>query len=277
MKKYQAIIIGAGKQGNEADHPGSENEHKIISFAHSFKEHEGFNLIGFIDKDFEKAKKAAKTWGAFFYANGISGYLSKIIENHNIVAVVTTPDDTHYEILKQLSEYPVKLVICEKPVCTDLQQAREIVKLYNNKGISLVVNYTRLFLPYYRELKDKYLNGEFGKFIGGHGIYNKGLLHTGSHMVNFIEWFFNKIPKDFYLRELTDANYRTWQIDLFFENYHWREERIGAMPVWKYYNKTHWHIVENAYNFLEGKELLKCTGKDALKTLEICYELMPNG
>jgi hypothetical protein len=34
------------------------------------------------------------------------------------------------------------------------------------------------------------------------------------------------------------------------------------------------YVAENAYNFLEGKEELKCTGEMALKSLEMCFELM---
>jgi hypothetical protein len=35
-----------------------------------------------------------------------------------------------------------------------------------------------------------------------------------------------------------------------------------------------WHVTENAHNFLEGREALKCTGEDSLRSLEICFELM---
>jgi hypothetical protein len=46
------------------------------------------------------------------------------------------------------------------------------------------------------------------------------------------------------------------------------------MPVPEYYDNHMKYVVDNAYNFLEGRESLKCTGEDALRSLEICYELM---
>ncbi|MFA6309771.1 MAG: Gfo/Idh/MocA family oxidoreductase [Clostridia bacterium] len=266
-QKYNVLICGAGNQGALADAPGSGNEGKIISYGHALKGHPGFALVGFYDKNIKKANQAAGIWRTYWCDSLNSG-----LENVDI-AVVSTPDSTHYEILKQLAEYPLKLVICEKPICSDLQQAREIVELYRQKNIPILVNYTRRFLPYYQELKRRYEAGEFGELISWNLKFNRGLLHTGSHMVDFLQWLIG-----YQLEGLSEvrpeANYRIWQMDLFFEKYHWREERIGDMPVWPYYDKTHWHLVDNAYQFLEGREPLRCTAEDALRTLEICFELM---
>jgi len=188
------------------------------------------------------------------------------------VAVVSTPDDYHYEILKELAEYPLKLVLCEKPICSDLQQAREIVQLYKAKGIPLCVNYTRNFLPYYEDLKQRYKSGEFGRIVFANVVFNRGWLHSATHAISFLEWFFGGQYNGKIMECETD--YRIWQMDLFFEKYHWREERIGDQPVWEYYDKSHWYVVDNVYQFLEGKEELKCTGEDGLRALEICYKLM---
>lgn len=270
--RFNVLIVGAGKQGAWSDAPGSGNEHKIISFAHAFKEHPGFELIGFVDSDYSAAQKAILTWG------GCNTTIPCVFKERNVdVVVVATPDDTHYEILKQLAEYPLRLVICEKPITTDLQQAREIVELYKAKGIPLMVNYTRRFLPYYEDLKQRYEAGEFGRLLKANVFFNRGMLHTGTHAIDFYNWFVmdkDKLEHVFRIEELKgDYAYRIWQIDLFFKKHHWREERIGDMPVWQYYDKSHWYVVENAFNFLEGKELLKCTGEDGLRALEICFEV----
>ena len=190
------------------------------------------------------------------------------------VAVVTTPDNAHYDVLKQLAEYPLKLVICEKPLCTDLQQAREIVELYKAKGIPLMVNYTRRFLPYYQKWKQRFDSEELGKFLFGYNYFNRGWIHTATHCIDMVLWFKGNMD-DFYIYECPDADFRIWDTAMFFEKgEHFRETRIGNMPVWEYYDKAHWYVIKNAYNFLEGKEPLKCTGEDGLRALEICFELM---
>ena len=268
--KYSAIIIGSGGQGALADAPGSKNEQKIISFAKAITEHKRFKLYGFVDNDFSKATKAQSIWNAFY----ASDELSKFDLSQVDIAIIATSDDKHYEILKQIAEYPPKLVICEKPLCKDLKQAREIVELYRKKEIPLMVNYTRRFIPELQELKRRYKNGEFGKIISANIVFNKGWVHSASHAIDFCEWLFDGEYNGKILECETD--YRIWQIDLYFEKYHWREERIGDMPVPSYFDNSMQYVIENAYNFLKGKEELKCTEEDALKALEICYELMDN-
>lgn len=224
------------------------------------------------DIDHEKAEKEAIKWNAWHVYNlNIAFQDSKLKPD---IVVIATPDNTHYHILKEVAKYKPKLVICEKPICTNLEQAKEIVELYRRKNIPLMVNYTRRFLPYYQELKRRYQNKEFGKFLDFNIKFNRGLLHTGSHAIDFITWFFdiyNVVPN---IDEIKTTDYRIWQIQLFFEKYFWQEQRIGNMPIWDYYDKSHYYVVKNAFNFLESKEELKCTGEDALKTLEICFELM---
>ncbi len=266
MKKYNCLIIGAGNQGALSDQPGSGNEHKYLSFAHAFKEHPGFELWGFYDTNMEKAAEAAIAWKTDYW----SGWPIDAD-----VIVIATPDEHHFEPLKKALSRKPGLVIVEKPLCTDLAQAREIVALYQAKGIPLMVDYTRRFIPELQELKRRYEAGEYGKLLDASYSCNRGVLHTESHAIDFFNWFSNGEFKILERNNFIDnAKYRVWQIQFFFERYFWQEQRIGDMPVPAYYDRHMWYVVENAYNFLEGKEPLRCTGEDALRTLEICFGLM---
>jgi len=229
--------------------------------------------VGFADNNTENLKRATEAWNsAPWYLPhenlGNEEFYSKVD-----IAVVATPDDAHYDILKQLANYPLKLVICEKPLCTDLAQAREIVVLYKAKGTPLMVNYTRRFIPELQELKRRYEAGEFGRLVAATHGFNRGILHTGTHIIDFYHWMFGEYVKINELSEL-HVDYRVWHIQLLFEKYFWQEQRIGDMPVPAYFDRHMWHLAENAFAFLEGKEPLRCTGADALKTLEICFGLM---
>jgi len=263
MKQWNVLVVGCGKQGAGVDQQKSEN--KIINFAHAFVEHSGFdNKILFYDKDFEKAKNAASIWGGRWLK--LNKFDSCVLHAEEIdIAVVATSDNSHYDILKQLAEYPLKLVMCEKPICTNLQQAKEIVELYKSKGIPLAVNYTRRYLPHYNYLR------QYGKPTYATCVFNKGWLHTASHGIDF----FNMIGAEKYrIVEIPTESYRVWDLKVYYEKHVFSEVRVGDMPVWEYYNKSHWHIVNNIYKFLEGEEPLKCKGEQALHSLEICFELM---
>ena len=262
------MIIGAGGQGSEADQQGNGNSNKIISFAHAFREHPGFHIEGITDKSLIKADIARKAWDIKWWGHGENSYKMFFRENARNdkidIAVVSTPDDTHYKILKQLAEYPLKLVIAEKPICDNLEQAREIVELYKAKGTPLCVNYTRRFLPYYEDLK------QYGKPLFATCTFNRGWIHTATHAIDF----FNMIRCENYKIKESKLNIRYWNIQVYYENFVFHERRVADQPVWDYYDKSHWYVVDNAYRFLEGREPLKCTGEDALRALEICYEMM---
>jgi hypothetical protein len=254
-KKYSALIIGCGAQG--AGVGQEKNPDKIINFAHALTEHDGFNLLGFKDSNMDKAADASILWKTDYWST-YAGLLESDI------AIVTTPDETHYEILKQLVEYPLKLVIVEKPICENIEQAREIVELYKAKGIPLMVNYTRRFLPYYDHLK------EYGKPLFGFCQFSRGWLHTATHAIDF----FNMVGCErFHIEEMKTES-RVWLLTVMYEDHTFHETRLFDTPVWSYYDKSHMHIINNVYEFLEGREEIKCTGGMALNALEKCYELM---
>lgn len=251
---WNVLIIGAGGQGAFADAPGSGNEDKIISYAHAFSNMKHAFETYIMDTNTLKMREACKIWG-----------LKEYECRHYDVVVIATPDNVHYGNLMDTLICKPKLVICEKPICTGLQQAREIVALYKEKGIPLMVDYTRRFIPELERLKERgqpeYATCEF----------NRGFLHTGSHAVDFFLWL---NAKNYRLIEVPIEGCRIWKLSVFWKDSGWIEQRFYDMPVPSYYDYHMKYVVENAYNFLEGKESLKCSGEDALKTLEITYKLM---
>jgi predicted dehydrogenase len=269
---YNVLIIGAGQKGALADAPGSGNEHKYLSYAHAVREHPGFENLTFAGMDSDKGYQAVKIWGGmnWFMSNGY------MVPSDTDIAIISTPDETHFGILKRLSHYPVKLVICEKPLCTDLQQAREIVKLYRQKNIPLLVDYTRRFIPEYRQMKAQIDAGDWGKFLNGFCWFNRGWLHTASHFVDMALWFNGSLDKIMIHEVPTDYRW-VYQWGMFYEKDFASENAVNFVKnphVDSIYDKHLYYVMQNAYNFLEGKEPLLCTGYDALMALEECYKLM---
>ena len=109
------------------------------------------------------------------------------------VAIVASPDETHYALLKELVGRPLRLVIAEKPLTKTLEQATEIVDLYKRKNIPVAVNYTRRFAKGIVSLRNDIREENFGKPLRGVGYYGKGILHNGSHMVDLLNFFFGNV------------------------------------------------------------------------------------
>jgi len=272
--KYKAIIIGAGNKGCLSDAPGTGNESKFLSYAHAIKEHPGFAGFHIYDRDESKIITAAKAWGiTTMMCRSWQSYIACYPID---IAIVATPDETHYEILKQLAEYPLKLVICEKPICTDLGQAREIIDLYKSINIPLAIDYTRRFIPYWQEAKAEIDTGKAGKFLKGYCYFNRGTLHTLSHFTDLALWFIGNMDNIIVQEVPTDYRW-VFQWGMFYENEFYSEHAVNFAKnpnVDNIYDKHLWHVMNNAFEFLEGRQKLLCTGEDALLALEECYKFM---
>lgn len=177
MKKFTVLIIGAGRIGAFFDTPDSA---KVLTHAHAFSAHPGFEIVGFVDANRDQANKAAAIWGGAFFSS-IEEAFAHFGETID-VAVNATPDDIHYDVLTQLFLHNVQLISTEKPVATSLEQAQELYTLAKEKNIPVLLNYNRQFVPEFVQLKKQIDAGELGEFLTGSGYYGKGLLHNGSHM-----------------------------------------------------------------------------------------------
>ena len=188
LVQYNVLIIGAGRIGALFDNPLSD---KVFTHANAFSQDKRFNLLGFVDSDEQRAKKAAQIWNCKFFTNIKEAFDSTKID----VVCVAVPDEYHYDVLKELSIFPIKFVFAEKPLTKTLDQAVEIIELYNKKSIPISVNYTRRFVPEFVQIKEKIKNGDFGTFIAGNAYYGKGFLHNGSHLIDLLRYFLGEIKR----------------------------------------------------------------------------------
>ena len=174
---YKALIVGAGDIGAGYDTPSSD---QYLTYAHAFKDHSGFSLIGFVETNEKKGLVASKKWQVNFFRS-----ISCAFDNFKIdVVSIAVPDESHYQILKEVAKYQPKFVIAEKPLTQTISQAKEIANLY--KKIPSFVNFKRRFTPEIISLKHKIKNNEFGEFRFGTAYYGKGFIHNGSHLLNLL-------------------------------------------------------------------------------------------
>ena len=281
--KYNVLIIGAGKIGAFFDYPGCD---KILTHAHAFSSLEQFNLIGFVDSDLNKAKKAAYVWKTNFF-NSIEDVFKQNIIDVVCVAVST---ESHYKVLKKLADFTIKLVFVEKPFTNDLEQALEIKKLYEEKGIAVMVNYSRRFVVEFKNLRKKIKEGFYGKFISGVGYYGKGILNNGSHIIDLLFYLVGEVVKGKYVSSIIDYNqsdptvssvlildnekkfflqnidcnfYTTFEIDLFFEK--------GRIRVIDSGFKIEEYMVRQSDVFLGYKYLFKSNEEDTRLAYSLYY------
>lgn len=99
-----------------------------------------YELVGFYDKDIENAKKLEEEFGYKFYEN-----LDELLEKVEMLDIVT-PTFYHYDYAKIAVEKGLHFFI-EKPIMQTLEQAEDIIRLCNEKGIRAQVGHVERYNP----------------------------------------------------------------------------------------------------------------------------------
>lgn len=76
--------------------------------------------------------------------------------------VISTPTQSHYKLVKE-SLLAGKDVLCEKPLCTEIKQAEELIRLAQKKKRILMVGHVFLFNAGIQKLKELMSQKTFGK------------------------------------------------------------------------------------------------------------------
>ncbi len=184
-KQYNVLIIGAGNIGALFDRPGSD---LILTHAHAFTEHPGFNLTGFYDIDIQKSQNAGNIWNCAAFRS-IEEAFSKKID----VVCIAVPDEYHYDILKRVLDFQARLIFTEKPLTRTEEEAEEIIKISRDRKIDVMVNYSRRFVPEFEKIKNEIEQGIYGEYLTGTGYYGKGIMHNGSHLIDLLRHLIGEI------------------------------------------------------------------------------------
>lgn len=85
----------------------------------------------------------------------------------NGVVIVATPDHLHTMVIKAAIEIG-RHVIVEKPLCLKVEEAREIIKLADEKGIYILTDYHKRHDRSIRAARYKFKRGHLGEMLHGH-------------------------------------------------------------------------------------------------------------
>jgi predicted dehydrogenase len=111
-------------------------------------------LVGACDSDLEKAKATGVPAFGEFKA------MLKMARP-DLVDIVTPPQ-THLSAIRLAVDHGVRAIICQKPFCRSMEEAREAVDLAEAAGIPLVVHENFRFQPWYRTIRQALEDGLIG-------------------------------------------------------------------------------------------------------------------
>jgi hypothetical protein len=190
---FNALIIGVGSIGGMRD--GDSN--KPTSHCSALKllqKAEKIDRIFIHDIDYKKMEACAKKWHVHpIYA------IKDIIENgYKIdISIISVPTEYHYKtanlIIDTLKD--LKVLVIEKPFCSNYRQAKRIIKRCKKLNIKIICNYTRQFNFDLRNLCDEISRGKYGYIQAIKLTYTRGFKRDACHGINFINNFAGKCLK----------------------------------------------------------------------------------
>ena len=115
-------------------------------------------------------------------------------ENGVDLVVLAIPPEKHLgEIKSLLTLLSPKLILIEKPFSRTFKEAREVMRISEEKGAEIAVNYIREYEPEHRRLVERINDGELGSPLTAVCWYTKGLINNGSHFIQFLNNFMGTV------------------------------------------------------------------------------------
>jgi len=184
--KYPTLIIGAGQIAAGYDTPASL---AVLTHAHAVSQHPDLKLVGFIDPTLSAAQKAATTWGGKCWAT-LDDFLASDSPTPQVI-IVAVPDPLHVSVtldaLRLLPTNTPSVLVLEKPLATSTIEAQPLLWLGDSHPhCHVIVNYQRHLLPRFHALRDAIARDTYGKLLTGTGLYGKGILHNGTHLLDWL-------------------------------------------------------------------------------------------
>lgn len=84
----------------------------------------------------------------------------------DVLDIITAPEG-HARAIERAIEYGVRAIICQKPFCTSLAEAKDMTALAQEAGVPLIVHENIRFQPWYRVIADQIAKGAIGRTLQG--------------------------------------------------------------------------------------------------------------
>jgi predicted dehydrogenase len=194
---YTVGIVGAGRIACGFDDPTSE---QVLTHAHAIQRNPRLSLVGVSDTDAVKGQNEAQKWSTTYYADLAEMCSARVPD----VLIIATPDDTHVAVLLQALSYKPRLIILEKPVITNPEDAERVAHAAQEAVIPIIVNFRRRFDPRVTALAEALRSGEYGAVLSASALYSKGVVHSGSHIFDLARLFFGEMISSSKLAEIHD-------------------------------------------------------------------------
>lgn len=179
------LIVGCGNIAGLFDQGRSQSD---LPYTHAgaYSRDWRFSLAVCIEPDDNRRTEYMAAWDVPVGFRAIEEVLDS--GYHFDVISICSPTTCHAHDLEIALRLEPKLIFCEKPITTSLVESESFVAECSKVNIPLAVNYTRRWDPDILQLRADMSAGLWGQLRSVVGLYNKGILNNGSHMLDLLHF-----------------------------------------------------------------------------------------
>lgn len=225
QKPLSCAIIGAGSIGGLIDSPQSAN---IASHAHAIAKHPNCKLVAISEPNLTNQNAFKNRWGKV----GIYHSPDALFQYETIdLLAIASPTQFHASALEEaLHVKSIHYILCEKPLVDTLKELEILKPLLLQSDKKILIHLMRRYDPSFIQIANDIAQNKWGETLHFQGIFTKGLLHNGVHMLGVLSHFFGAIEKingDFsvqlknasgVLSCIEDLPYSAFELSIWFEN-----------------------------------------------------------
>ena len=185
LNVLSVLIVGCGDIAGIFD-KGRESADHPYTHAGAYMRDSRFKITACVEPDKDRRTDFMRNWNIQFGFASIDEMLN--LDYQFDVISVCSPVISHlYDVETALLLNP-KLIFCEKPITPSLPDTERLIAACKAANTMIAVNHTRRWDPSISELQTKMLSGQMGKLRSIIGLYNKGILNNGSHMLDLLHF-----------------------------------------------------------------------------------------
>jgi predicted dehydrogenase len=155
-----------------------------LTHAGAYRRDRRFTLAACIEPDERRRREFMAAWSVPVGVRSIAE-LPSDEESFDVISICS-PTECHAHDLAAALRLQPRLIFCEKPVTNSLAETERCVAACAVADVPLAVNYTRRWDPDIARLRAELNTGAWGTLRTVHGLYNKGILNNGSHMLDLL-------------------------------------------------------------------------------------------
>ncbi|PHR99319.1 MAG: hypothetical protein COA68_08830 [Oceanobacter sp.] len=178
----RVLIVGCGRiAGGFDEHRGSTLF--ALTHAGAYSKRDDVRVVACVDTNLELAKAFGQRWNI----PTIYSSLMEIpcTEQFDIISVCV-PTTFHEETILKALEFSPRALFIEKPISMSAANSAELISRCKDKGIPVLVNYSRRWDTQVNTFFDELRSGKYGELRSVVAIYNKGIRNNGSHIIDLL-------------------------------------------------------------------------------------------